>query len=231
MPRERKNLDRISKVRDTRTYFLIATEGTETEKIYFDALYQQVLLNPALNKLVKIEVLERETSASSPDYILGVLDQYAQDYLIYEGDELWLVIDRDKNTEDSHIANLVNVVQRCEQKGYFVALSNPCFELWLLLHLTEVTTSTYSVDKLNALLDNKKRTKNSRTPLEQELIIFLKSYQKNNYHTTQLLNHVNLAIDRAKKMDTTANSGDRWQDYLGTRVYLLVDKVLQADII
>ena len=35
-------------------------------------------LNPALNKLVKIEVLERETSASSPDYILGVLDQYAQ---------------------------------------------------------------------------------------------------------------------------------------------------------
>ena len=87
MPRERKNLDRISKVRDTRTYFLIATEGTETEKIYFDALYQQVLLNPALNKLVKIEVLERETSASSPDYILGVLDQYAQDYLIYEGDD------------------------------------------------------------------------------------------------------------------------------------------------
>ena len=32
-------------------------------------------------------------------------------------------------------------------------------------------------------------------------------------------------------MHTTANSGDRWQDYLGTRVYLLAEKLLQADII
>jgi hypothetical protein len=29
------------------------------------------------------------------------------------------------------------VVKRCRQKGISVALSNPCFELWLLLHFAD----------------------------------------------------------------------------------------------
>jgi hypothetical protein len=60
-----------------------------------------------------------------------------KEYDIGEGDEFWLVCDCDHWIEDGHIKNLAQVIQLCRQKGIQVALSNPCFELWLLLHFAE----------------------------------------------------------------------------------------------
>jgi RloB-like protein len=48
-----------------------------------------------------------------------------------EGDQVWAVFDR-----DDHEA-FQEAVNRCEQVGVFVGRSNPCFELWLILHQQE----------------------------------------------------------------------------------------------
>ena len=45
-----------------------------------------------------------------------------------ESDEVWAVFDRDAHP------NFSEAVTLCEQKGVKVARSDPCFELWLILH-------------------------------------------------------------------------------------------------
>jgi hypothetical protein len=54
-----------------------------------------------------------------------------------DGDQFWLVCDCDHWVEPNHIGNLTLVLQECRQKGVHVAISNPCFDLWLLLHFAE----------------------------------------------------------------------------------------------
>ncbi len=36
-----------------------------------------------------------------------------------------------------HIQNLTHVLRECRKKHIEVALSNPCFDLWLLLHIAD----------------------------------------------------------------------------------------------
>ena len=50
-----------------------------------------------------------------------------------KGDEGWIVIDRDAWTE----TELNNVHREANERGFYVAFSNPCFELWLYLHLCD----------------------------------------------------------------------------------------------
>ena len=45
-----------------------------------------------------------------------------------EGDQVWAVFDRDEHPRFNEAVDL------CAQKGVGVARSDPCFELWLILH-------------------------------------------------------------------------------------------------
>ena len=167
MARERQKLERVSHVRDARL-FVIATEGEETEKQYFEDLTSKDWYP---NPRVIIEVLERSSSASNPKRILKQLDERNKKRGLQFDDELWLIIDRDKQSWT--IEEIAEVAQVCVQKGYYLAVSNPCFELWLLLHIKSL--EEYSDDILPEFLDNKKVT-SSRTRLERELILRLGSY-------------------------------------------------------
>ena len=65
------------------------------------------------------------------------LNDYKEQYALEADDELWLVIDKDRWTE----AMLSRVATECAQDEYMhMALSNPCIELWLLLHLVDATS-------------------------------------------------------------------------------------------
>lgn len=54
-------------------------------------------------------------------------------YYPNDGDMVWCVFDRDDNTNQ----NLYAAEQLAEHLGYRVAFSNPCFELWILLHFRD----------------------------------------------------------------------------------------------
>ncbi|GHU68920.1 hypothetical protein FACS189413_06850 [Bacteroidia bacterium] len=51
-------------------------------------------------------------------------------------DEIWFVIDTDKGNEGNKIENLKSYCQskNTEYYGWFVAQSNPCFEIWQFYH-------------------------------------------------------------------------------------------------
>jgi hypothetical protein len=60
MPREQKGVSKpASKIQDTRRYFVIASEGADTERIYFEGLQAQIIEQGILDRLIKIEFLAR----------------------------------------------------------------------------------------------------------------------------------------------------------------------------
>jgi hypothetical protein len=131
-----------------------------------------------------------------------------------------LVIDRDKN--NNPIKNIAAIAQLCEQKNYNLAISNPTFELWLLLHLVDLDLFDEAA-KLN-LFENKYVNKTKRT-LEKELSTYLNGYNKSKYDASQLLPNINTAIDQAKKLDIKPE--ERWlEDSLNSRVYRLMQNIL-----
>ncbi len=211
--REFKPRYRSNNVRDAKL-IVIATEGANTETKYF-----QDIISPEYyhNSKVHVAVLNRETTASSPEHIIKLLDKFRREFQLNKYDELWMVIDVDAWGDNK----LSLIAAQCEQKGFYLAVSNPSFELWLLLHLKSL--NEYTQTELDEFLENKKVSR--KTKLERELSNLLGSFNKSNLDTTPFLPHVNKAIDRATKLDI--NNKHRWPVGLGSRVYLLVGRIIK----
>ena len=212
------NYARTEGILDSRL-IVIAAEGERTEKIYFEALRAY-----ARNSRVHIKILERDEEHkhnSSPEYVLDQLTQYKNENALDPDDELWLVIDRD----DWKQAALRVVAQKCAQdEALHLALSNPCFELWLMLHMEEVATKTD--EEKERLFKNKRE--GTHDPYLKRVMRRLMggSYNEAHYDAYVLVPHVREAIARAESLD--AHKKARWPEELGTRVYLLAESILRS---
>ena len=209
--------ERKEAYRDARL-IIIASEGKETEKIYFNAL-AKAFRNPR----VHVKVLERredEQHNSSPLHVMNQLNDYKDQYSLEADDELWLVIDKDRWSD----AVLSQVAQKCSQDcNMQMALSNPCFELWLLLHL--VNPAMLSCEEQQRWLMNRRKTMRSDPYLKVRLRKEMGSYHESNYNVEALVLNVKDAIARARELDI--NPDDRWPQTLGTRVYLLAESIIR----
>ena len=208
--------ERQEAFRDARL-IVIASEGKDTERIYFKALAKEYT-----NPRVHVHILERgeaEQNNSSPEHVLKQLNDYKEQYALESDDELWLVVDKDRWTE----AMLSRVATECAQDNYMhMALSNPCIELWLLLHLVDATS--LSSEEQQQWLENRRKSKSADPYLKVRLRQEMSSYHEAAYDAQMLIAHVEEAIERAKTLDK--NPADRWPQTLGTRVYLLAESVM-----
>ncbi len=105
--------NRNSLIRERREAFrdarliVIASEGKDTERIYFNALAKEYT-----NPRVHVHILKRsedEKNNSSPEHVLEQLNEYKCQYELEADDELWLVTDKDHWTE----AMLSRVATEC----------------------------------------------------------------------------------------------------------------------
>ena len=208
--------ERREAFRDARL-IVIATEGKDTERIYFKALAKEYT-----NPRVHVHILDRsedERNNSSPEHVLKQLNNYKSQYELEADDELWLVVDKDRWTD----AMLSRVATECTQEvSMRMALSNPCFELWLLLHLEDVASLTPEDQKL--WMENRRKSKNADPYLKVLLRQKLGFYHESAYDASTLIAHVETAIERARALDK--KTADRWPQTLGTRVYLLAESVM-----
>lgn len=111
--------------------FILFCEGKNTEPKYFSAL-KQLLINALIS-------VETKPAVGVPLTIAKAAVQFAQEEGLSgrsrrrrssfeEKDEVWAVFDRDDHPDYCEAVNL------CEMHRIGVARSNPCFELWLILH-------------------------------------------------------------------------------------------------
>lgn len=208
--------ERREAFRDARL-IVIASEGKDTERIYFTALAKEYT-----NPRVHVHILERsenEQNNSSPEHVLKQLNDYKSQYELEADDELWLVVDRDQ-WEDKMLSR---VATECAlEVSMHMALSNPCFELWLLLHLEDAASLTPEEHTL--WMENRRKSKNADPYLKVRLRQKMGTYHESSYDALTLIAHIEDAIERARALDKTPT--DRWPQTLGTRVYLLAESVM-----
>lgn len=199
-------LDRRVQRRDARI-FVIATEGAETEPAYFRGLQEREVID---RSRVHIEVIAtpREDGTSAPKHVLGRLDAFSTRYRLFEGlDELWLVLDVDRWPAQQ----LSEVTQEATQKRFGLAMSNPCFELWLLLHVADVPPHAHTCEGCETELRRVLGTY-SKTRLNPEIFAARPA--------------VETAIARARALE---HDGHRWPQALGSHVHRLAARLLERE--
>jgi hypothetical protein len=107
-------------LRDDRL-FIIACDDTYAPKQYFKFF--------RITR-VQVHVIPTTDGTSAAQHVLErllAIDHEADD-------ELWMILDTDHFTEGTHLASFLNAINQARQRGVNVAVSRPCFEIWLLLH-------------------------------------------------------------------------------------------------
>jgi hypothetical protein len=217
MPRERLEIFRESNTKPKEKIFVLAYEGNNTEAIYFEALKADLRFNDDLIFLVSLRRPKTDTN-SAPKHVFRKLKREAKDiYNFDKNDELWMVIDRDK------WRNIPQISSMCIREGnFFLALSNPCFEFWLLLHIKDL--NDFNPQELKDIYLNK-RIKGKRTYLKLLLNSLLEEgYNESDPQPKRFLVHLEDAITRAKSID---NPQVEFPKKLGSHVYKLVEKIIR----
>lgn len=125
----------------------------------------------------------------------GIIDKYAEELKISDGDKVSIFL-----MYDMDVPAVNDKIERCEAGRL---LSNPCFELWLLLHAKDQRSVLSSGDTVKEL-------KNS----DLEWRSYVKS-QFSETHKSFLRNHAGEARDRAKALKDGRNPS--------SQVYKLLD--------
>jgi hypothetical protein len=191
-----KLLDRQHDRRDARL-FIIATEGAVTEKKYFQMFG---------NSRIKVEVLETGSdNKSAPKYVFDRLNSFKEQFDLNEDDMLWLVIDVDRWNKDGELSK---ICREAKQKSYHLALSNPCFEVWLCLHFGDLDPEDRTCKQFKSSLGKILRSFNSGNPE-------LSPYRSN----------LAAAVERAKVLHPDLQQN--WPPTIGTHVYRLVEILIK----
>ncbi len=183
----------------------IFTEGSVTEQRYFQEFIAFFNIPQA-----RIRVIDRDSTHSSPDSVIGYVIDYQKSIRKTESDiaahyVYWLVIDTDRWG-----ANLAKTVDDAYQRHFDVAISNPCFEIWLLLHYLDADTVR-----------------------EKESVLCTKSAINQAIHTnrisgsneTDYFTKTVTAIENSLILDV--NPKHRLLSHLGTRIYKLASLLLE----
>lgn len=225
----------------------LSCEGSVTEENYIDMISN--LFSEVESKIKLISVAEDATHTwpkrrtaeqnsmlgkNRPKQLVERIDQFKTErestfqFSQYPEDEFWIVTDVDKNwsTEEipgsdgkTYLAEWNEAIAMCQERSYCYAVSNPCFEMWLLLHHDEVTDEDkrFAVTEAHAFESTthyQDRLRQLEVPLKKEKHILQQHYT---------MDKVDAAILRAKELHL--DKTDFSPKYYATTVYLLLEKI------
>ena len=131
--------ERTSAERDAKSIYIFC-EGRKREFQYFEYFRE-------IDSRINIEVYKLHPHEdNSPLGLLKIAENciISSDsnlnpkYNFIEGDEVWIVLDIDKDRDESREPQIQKVSIKCnERDGWFISKSNPCFEVWLYYHTNQ----------------------------------------------------------------------------------------------
>lgn len=123
--RRGKNLKRSTETRRIRTTFRVYAEGVSTEPEYIDALKRL----PEFANAVSVEVSIEEAGATPMHLVESACADKRRANL--DIDFYWCMFDVEYPQPHPY---LDRARQMANDNGVHLAISNPCFEIWLILH-------------------------------------------------------------------------------------------------
>ncbi|MFK5969486.1 MAG: AAA family ATPase [Candidatus Marithrix sp.] len=214
MSREQTPPARQLQLGDKFKKYVIIMEGEKHEPNYFNELRESYLFEHRESR-IDVKIVKRnleKSSHSSPEHLVQHAQDFSTKFELQEYDELWIIFDKDSWSKQA-FEELKNWKQL--QNYHYLAYSNPCFELWLILHLTE-----YETIKEKLELANPRERSNT---CKQILGSSLKQKYKLSGKYNQYIRQIPLAIERARALDTHLDV--EFPEYICTRIYQLAEKL------
>lgn len=204
MRSRRSPFGRRPPTRTAKRRILIICEGRKTEAEYFRnirSVFRNSLIEIELDRGggVPKSLVERAVARKREAEHLARSQRDA--FLSY--DEVWCVFDVDRHP------NLPEAKQQATHNGISLAISNPCFELWALLHLQEHSSHAEGKTIFQLL----KR----RFPGYQKVLPF-----------DQIHPGYDLAVERAKILEQRRREADDVGGNPSTGVYKLTETIRQG---
>ena len=180
-----KRLKRKSNTRKIKDKILIVCEGEKTEPNYFNALKRKFRSQTAT---IDIDKNSNSAPISVVEYAIKKAEEAEKNEENY--DIIYCVIDRDSHKDFVRALDKIPKTKKYGSKFYII-LSVPCFEFWLLLHFEDTIRSFYA--------------QGEKTPydsIKPELKKYLPDYAKNYKDFSQIITDENLdkAIKSAKQI-------------------------------
>lgn len=233
----------------TSKIIFLSFEGSVTEEEYFDRISD--LFCEIKSKIQFISVAEdavhtapkRRTSEQvkmlskvRPKQLVERIDQFKLEkdniyqFSMYPDDEFWIVTDVDKNWSDDIVSpgsektykdEWNEAIVMCQEKKYKYAVSNPFFEIWLLLHhdVPNDVDQSFAVTDVQSYQTTdhfRTRLNNLGVPLKEKKHINPLDYDTEN---------VKKAIEKAEELHITKS--DLCPKYFATTVYMLLKKMIE----
>lgn len=224
----------------TSKIIFLSCEGSVTEEEYIEVLSQ--IYDGVKGRVQLISVAEDEVHTlpkkrtreqnqvlgkSKPWQLVERINKFKEkkdakyEFSKYPEDEFWIVSDVDDNL-DNHKEEFENAIQECEEKGYKYAISNPFFEIWLLLHHDEASeedkkyavTETHPYEATNHF---RMRLTDKGAPLKEQKHLKLEHYSDEK---------VRLAVQRAKEL--VEGKDEKIPSGYGTYVYKIIEEILNV---
>ncbi len=191
----------------------IFCEGEKTEPNYLNGYLGKFHPGNRRLNIIKVE----KTKKNTPVQLVNEAIKKKKASL--SSDCFWVIYDRESPLKYSDSLHK-NAFDKADSKQINIAITNVCFEVWLLLHFVEVSAPYISCDDL---------LKNSplKTKLKENGIT---KYEKSDTTIFPILeDHIQTAKKRAKKMNSTTIKGSynsepyKLNPY--TNVYMLLDAI------
>ena len=179
--------------------FVIACEGEKNEAAYFTHLTQGVR---------RVRVVPLATGKNGKSSPLHLIERMNQAIGKFPDAQAWLVLDVDHHFQANHQRSTQRALNEARRRGYTIAVSNPCVELWFLLHLENVDCEcdeSFCTMRLKQLLP---------------------SYSHSNYNPELLRPGISDAIERARTLDSERDQQSPSNP--GSRIYVLMDALRSA---
>lgn len=159
---------------------------------------------------IKVEVFPAVDDKSHAKYVVERMKKVKVD--CEEDDEVWVVLDTDHCIKEGHFHSYEQALSEARRSGMNIAISCPCFEVWLACHHLNVdqmvsegmwTAANFNEKLADAIGYDKTKLKSSDFPIET----------------------LPLAYRRAESRDEKILGGDK-PDGVTTRVYKLWHNIL-----
>jgi hypothetical protein len=179
---------------DVRPRIVIFCEGKVTEREYIEGLKKREQINLAQIIVAKETGTPKTLVEQAKKYKKSIeQDEYGKN------DEIWCVFDRDEHPFISETK------QQARDNGLKTAMSNPCFELWLLLHFKYHSSHI------------------SREVAVRQCKKHMPDYEK--HISPAIFAHVNTAIQHAQRLSKWQQSRNNSGENPSTDVHVLVERL------
>lgn len=209
--------------REPKSAIFIACEGRVTEPEYFQVIVSK--LYEYIPVTLEIKIIPKNNDKSDPQKIIDNLESFLLNFQeknsFHDNDEMWIVIDKEKEKDNDRRKHIDNIIPMCKEKNYNIALTNPQFEFWLLLHLVDIKKHE------NKKLFDNKRNEQGEKYLDEQLKNNLGRYTKKRGKFDKRIvniNNIKRAIEQEKLFD---NEFEKILDSLGSNIGILINKIIK----